>query len=165
MTQDLRIRNYSPITIAVYLRRVAHFSRHFGKSSDLLGPEEIREYQIHLVDKEKVSWSVFNQSVAAVRFFFKVTLQKDWVITNLHFSRTKKTLPIVLSVQEVARVLNAVDDHKYRTALETTYAAGLRISEVVALRVRDVDSDRMALRTEQVLAMARKRVYSMAKSA
>ncbi len=149
MMQDLRIRNYSPNTIRTYVRHVAHFSRHFGRSPDLLGPEEIRQYQIHLVDEKKVAWTTFNQSICALRFFYTVTLQRDWVIKNLHFCRKKKSLPVVLSVQEIGRVLNAVDDHKYRTVLETTYAAGLRISEAVALRVADVDGDRMALRVEQ----------------
>ena len=98
MLQDLRIRNYAPATIAVYVRRVAHFARHFGKSPDVLGPEEIREYQVHLVDEEKVSWTVFTQSVCALRFFYKITLQRDWVITNLHFARKMKTLSWYRSV-------------------------------------------------------------------
>lgn len=149
MIDDLRIGNYSPSTMRVYVRRIAHFARHFGKSPDRLGAKEIRKYQIYLVDEEKVSWSVFIQSVCALRFFYTKTLKREWIINHLHYPRKKKTLPVVLSVQEVGRVLNAVDDHKYRTLLETTYAAGLRISEVVALRVGDIDSDRKVLRIEQ----------------
>lgn len=149
MIEDLRIRNYSPRTISEYVCRVARFAMHFGKSPDVLGPEEIREYQVHLVDVAKVSWSVFNQTVCGLRFFYQTTLGKDWAVKHIPFPRQPKKLPVVLSRDEVGKILGAVKNHKHRTVLETMYAAGLRVTEALELRVCDIDSGRRMLRLQQ----------------
>jgi len=149
MIQDLRIRNYSPKTIKEYVRRVRDFAGYFKKSPALLGPPHVRQYQVHLVDEEHASWAKFNQSVCALRFFYQTTLKKDWPVKHIPFPRGEKKLPVVLSVQEVGILLAAVKNLKHRTVLETMYAAGLRISEAVHLRIPDVDSARMALRIER----------------
>jgi site-specific recombinase XerD len=146
MIDDLKIRNYAPGTIGEYVRRVRQFACYFGKSPDLLGPPHIRQYQVHLVNEEKASWTKFNQTVCALRFLYRTTLGKDWAITHIPFPKQPKKLPVVLSIKEVGKLLGAVTNLKYRSVLETMYGAGLRISEAVTLRIADIDSSRMVLR-------------------
>ena len=149
MIEDLRIRNYSERTIEIYVDRVSQFARHFGKSPHLLGPEQIRQYQVFLVQGKKASWSVFNQTVCALRFFYRVCLNKDWAVEHIPFPKQEKKLPVVLSTQEVARLLRTLDNLKHRTLLMTIYAAGLRLSEALHLAVSDIDSQRMVLRVRR----------------
>ena len=149
MIEDLRVRNYSQRTVETYVMRVAKFAQHFGKAPDLLGPEEIRLYQLHLVKERCSSWSVFNQTVCALRFFYRICLNRQWTVHQIPFPRQEKKLPVVLSRQEINRLWGAVDNLKHRTVLMTIYAAGLRLSEALHLRVEDIDSQRMALRVRR----------------
>ena len=149
MIDDMTVRNLSPRTRDCYVSQVANFAKHFGKSPELLGPEEIRLYQLYLVHEKKVSWAYFNQSVCALRFLYRITLQKDWAIEHIPFPRTERKLPVVLSLSEVAQFLGAIRRLKYRAILMTAYAAGLRISEVTHLRVTDIDSQRMVIHVRQ----------------
>lgn len=149
MIDDLRIRNYAQRTIDTYVERVAQFARHFGKSPHLLGPEQIRQYQLHLVEIRQASWAVFNQSVCALRFLYRVSLKKDWTVAHIPFPKQEKKLPVVLSLQEVGRLLESLENLKHRTLLMTLYGAGLRLSEALQLRVEDIDSQRMVLRVCQ----------------
>lgn len=149
MIEDLRIRNYSPSTIKSYIRQVAQFAAYFGKSPDVLEPPHIRQYQVHLVVDEKVCWAKFNQTVCALRFLYQKTLGKDWAFDHIPFPKGEKRLPVVLSVEEVGKLLGAVENLKHRTAIETLYGAGLRVSEAVNLKIPDIDSSRMVLRVEQ----------------
>jgi integrase/recombinase XerD len=144
MIEDLRIRNYSPHTIEIYVRQVARFARHFGRSPAALGLEEIRAYQLHLME-EGMKWSSFNQVVCALRFLYRVTLRRPWWIEHLPYGKKPRGLPVVLAQEEVLRLLAAVASPASRVALTTAYAAGLRVSEVVALRVEDIDSARMLI--------------------
>jgi site-specific recombinase XerD len=146
MTQDLRIRNYAATTIRIYIDQVARFARFFGQSPEHLGPEDIRTYQVHLVEERKVSWTTLNQTVCALRFLYRVTLGKDWTIQHIPYARREKKLPVVLSRKEVARLLRAAENRKHRTMLMAAYGCGLRRSEVLKLRVRDIDSRRMVVR-------------------
>ena len=146
MTQDLRIRNYSPRTIDTYIRAVAKFAEHFGKSPQVLGAEHIREYQVYLVETRKASWSLFNQAVCALRFLYNVTLNRKEMVEHIPFSRRERKLPEVLSSQELGRFFEHISNLKYRTVLMTMYGTGLRISEALNLRVQDVDSERGVLR-------------------
>jgi len=148
LTDDLQIRNLSVRTIESYVNAVNRFACHFGRSPEDLGPEEIRSYQLHLLDK-KLSWSSFNQNVCALRFVYSVTLQRDWAVERIPYAKLPKRLPVVLSQQEVLRFLGAVDRLKYRLVLTTQYAAGLRISEVVRLRADNIDSSRMLIHVVQ----------------
>jgi len=148
LTDDLQIRNCSPRTIESYVNAVKRFACHFGRSPEDLGPEEIRSYQLHLLDK-KLAWSSFNQNVCALRFLYSVTLQRDWAVERIPYAKLPKRLPVVLSQQEVLRFLGAVDRLKYRLVLTTQYAAGLRISEVVRLRADNIDSSRMLIHVVQ----------------
>jgi integrase/recombinase XerD len=148
MIEDMRIRNYSPKTIKDYVSRVARFARYFGKSPDQLGPEHIHGYQVHLLE-EKSSWSNFNNAVCALRLFYRVTLKKDWMIKHLPYGKRPKTLPVVLSKDEVLRLFAALHKLSHRIILMTAYSAGLRASEVARLRVEDIDCGRMLIRVRQ----------------
>lgn len=146
MIEDLRLRNYSERTVETYVMRVAKFAQHFGKSPALLGREEIRSYQLHLVQVRRCSWAVFNQTVCALRFLYRVCLERPWSLQAIPFPRQEKKLPVVLSRQEIGRLWEALDNLKHRSILMTLYAAGLRLSEALQLRVEDIDSQRMAIR-------------------
>jgi site-specific recombinase XerD len=149
MLEDLRIRNYAAGTIRVYVDLVARFARFFGKSPEELGPEDIRTYQVHLVEERKVSWTVLNQTVCALRFLYTVTLGRDWAIRHIPYAKREKKLPVVLSRKEVARLLRAVENRKHRTMLLAAYGCGLRLSELLHLRVGDIDSSRMVVQVRQ----------------
>lgn len=149
MIDDLKLRNRSPRTIQSYIAHVAHFARHFGKSPELLGLEEIRQYQVYLVNERRVSWSTFNQAVCALRFFYRHTLGLEYAVEHIPFPRQPKKLPVVLSQTEVQRLLAAVRVYRLRVLLMTTYAAGLRLSEVIHLQLSDIDSQRMLIRVRQ----------------
>lgn len=149
MLTDLRLRNYSPRTIECYTQCVARFARHFGRSPADLGPEQIRTYQQHLVETKHASWTLINQTVCALRFLYSVTLQRPTTIAFIRFPRQPKRLPVILSRAEVARFLTAVAHPKHRAVLMTMYAAGVRLSEALHLRVTDVDSARPCLRVAQ----------------
>jgi integrase/recombinase XerD len=145
MIEDLRVRNFSPTTQRAYIYAVARFAQHFGKSPELLGPEDIRVYQLHLLSKQ-LAWSTFNVSVCALRFLYRVTLGKDWAVRHIPYPRQ---LPVILSLAELQQFFEAIPNLKHRAALMTAYAAGLRVSEVVALKITDIDSQRMVIRVEQ----------------
>jgi len=149
MIEDMRVRNLSENTQQQYVRYVAKFAEHFGKSPDLLGPEDVRTYQVYLTEQRHASWGVLNVVVCALRFFYRATLGKEWAIEQIPCPRKEKRLPVVLSQDEVSCFLEHVSNLKHRAILMTAYAAGLRISEVVSLRVADIDSQRMMIRIEQ----------------
>lgn len=144
MIDDLRIRKYSENTITCYVRQVSRFARHFGTPPDRLGAEQIREYQLHLVDKG-VSVSTQIQVTCALRFLYTQTLRRDEIIKFIPFARKPKKLPIVLSQDEVRALLEAPTNWKHRAMLASMYAAGLRVSELTHLRVEDIDSKRMQI--------------------
>lgn len=149
MITDLRVRNYSPRTIECYTQCVARFARHFGRSPAGLGPEQIRTYQQHLVETKHASWTLINQTVCALRFLYRVTLQRPTTIDHIPFPRQPKRLPVILSRAEVARFLAAVSHPKHRAVLTTMYATGVRLAEALHLLVSDVDSARPCLRVAQ----------------
>jgi site-specific recombinase XerD len=149
MVEDLRLRNYSPRTIETYTRCVAGFAHYFGKSPALLGPEQIRRYQSFLVEEKKASWSLFNQTVSALRFLYGVTLGRKEAIDYIPYPKSERKLPVVLSLEEIAKFFGCVRNLKHRTVLQTMYGTGLRISEALRLRVSDIDSQRMLIRVRQ----------------
>lgn len=146
MERDLQIRGFSPSTQQCYLARMKAMIRFFMRSPDELTLEDINAYQQHLTRDRKVGWGSFNQSVGAIRFFYVVTLEKDWDIQRIPYQKTGRKLPVVLSCEEVSRLFAAVTNLKHRAMLMTAYAAGLRASEVTHLRVSDIDGQRMLLR-------------------
>ena len=145
MRDDLQLRNYSPQTVAAYLRCVAQFAQYFRTSPDRLGPEHVRQYQLYLVQERHVSWSLVMQTVCALRFFYHVTLGQPHMLTYIPQPKRPKTLPTILSQAEVAILLRTPRRLKTRTILTTLYAAGLRVSELCQLQVTDIDSSRMVL--------------------
>ena len=149
MLYDLRIRGRSENTQKAYALQIKQFAQHFGKSPEQLGPEEIRAYQIYLVEHKQASMSALTQFVAAARFLYTVTLKRDLKLTEIPYPKKPKRLPEVLSEQEAKRLIDAVRNRKHRAILTTLYATGLRVSEVCQLRVSDVDSSRMLVRVEQ----------------
>jgi integrase/recombinase XerD len=148
MTEDMTVRNFSPYTQRGYLFAVARFARHFNTSPTELGPEHVREY-LNLLIVKAISASYFNINVAALRFLYTVTLEREWMLTKLPFQKRPRKLPTVLSIEEVTRFLAAVPDQKMRAVMVTAYATGLRVFEVVALRVLDIDNQRMVLRVAE----------------
>ncbi|RLB28806.1 MAG: integrase [Deltaproteobacteria bacterium] len=149
MIEDMQIRNFSPHTRHQYVTYVAAFAKHFGKSPDQIGLEEIRSYQLFLLQDKGVCPATLNVAVSALRFLYGVTLKQDWDIQMIPYAKKPKKLPVVLSQEEALRLLQVVRDMKYRTVLMATYAAGLRVSEVTQLKVTDIDSGRMCIRVEQ----------------
>jgi site-specific recombinase XerD len=149
MLEELQRRNYSAGTIRLYLQHVAAFAQHFHRSPDQLGAEEIRRYQLFLIQEKKLAWSSYNQIVCALRFFYAKTLKRPLLLSDIPFPRKVQQLPLILSPEEVARILTAPEHLKSRALLMTIYAAGLRRSEVARLRVRDIDSARMTITVHQ----------------
>ena len=149
MLEDMAVRNFSPKTQQTYIDHVAKFARYFGKSPDVLGPEQIRTYQVYLVQDKQVAWSTFNQAVCALRFFYQISLGKDLAVKHIAYPRKERKLPVVLSPSEVSQLFEAIKNIKHRTMLMTAYAAGLRVSELASLEVSDIDSRRMLIRIRQ----------------
>ena len=144
MINDMMLHNLLPATQRSYLHAVTKFSRYFGHSPDRLGLEDVRAFQVYLVS-QGISWPWLNQTVCALRFFYGVTLNRGEIPERIAYARTPRKLPAILSPDEVVRFLEAVPSLKSRAALTTAYAAGLRVSEAVSLKVGDIDSDRMLL--------------------
>jgi len=151
MMEDLEIQNYSPNTVRLYVFHVAQFAKHFGKSPDFLGPAEIREYQLFLLKEKKLSPSTLKQVVAALRFFYGTTLGRDQGMERLRlrYGKREKRLPTVLNKKEVLRLFSSTPNLKHRTIMMTLYSTGVRVSEVIRLRVDDIDSQRMLIRVDQ----------------
>jgi site-specific recombinase XerD len=148
MTEDMTIRKFAPRTQASYIRAVRSFTVFLGRSPDTASAEDLRRYQLHLSSRG-ISTPRLNAAVTALRFFFTVTLGRSEVTDRMPFVREPRKLPVVLSPEEVARFLEAAPGLKYRAALSVAYGAGLRASEVVSLKVSDIDSMRMVIRVEQ----------------
>ena len=150
MIEDLQVRNLSVQTQQSYVRQVSRFARHFHKSPELLGPEQIRAYQLYLTNEKKLAPGSIMVAISALRFLYGVTLKKDWSLKDMIPAPKKlRTLPIVLSPEEVLHFLACIWSRKHHAILTTCYAAGLRISEAVALTLPAIDSQRMVLRVEQ----------------
>jgi integrase/recombinase XerD len=148
MIEDMTIRKFAPRTQEGYIRAVKGFSTFLGASPDRASFEDLRRYQLHLVASGAGSPTI-NHAVTALRFLFLVTLRKPQVVARLPFIREPRKLPVVLSPEEVARLLDAAPSLKYRAALSVAYGAGLRASEIISLKVEDIDSARMVIRVEQ----------------
>ena len=149
MLEDMSIRNFAQNTQESYLQQVSSFARHFSRSPEELGPEEIRAYQTHLVIDRHLSASSVGIASAALRFLYRVTLRRDWKPDDIPMPKKPFKLPVVLSPDEVMRFLACIENLKHHTILTTAYAAGLRVSEATHLKVIDVDSQRMMLRVDQ----------------
>ncbi len=149
MIDDMTARGFAKATHDGYLHAVSALARFHGKSPDQLTPREVQRFLIHLVKERGLTWATCNSYVHALRFFYRITLERD--DTSFHIPRGKDALrlPEILSRQEVRALLQAAANQRDRALLATTYGAGLRASEVIGLRLGDIDSARMCLRIEQ----------------
>ena len=159
MIEDMQLRNFASGTLRNYVHHVANFAQYFGRSPDQLDLEAVRQYQLYLLQERKLSAQSINQYISAVKFLYLVTLEMPW--TEEYFPRVRRPhkLPVVLSHEEMLQFFDHIPSLKYRAALMICYGAGLRISEVVALQVSDIDSQRMLIRVEQ--GKGRKDRYAM----
>lgn len=148
LIDDLRIRNYSARTVEAYVAAVRKLTRHCRRSPDQATVEELRAFQVHLLAR-RTSWSQFNQIVSGLRFFFGTTLGRPNVVPMLPYGKKPRRLPSVLGVEEVAQLLQAARPGRERILLQTAYACGLRISELVSLQVTDIDAARMVVHVRQ----------------
>jgi site-specific recombinase XerD len=144
----MTIRKFAPKTQHDYVQRIKNFAAFLGRSPDTASFEDVRRYQLRLASSG-VSVPTINQTVSTLRFFFKVTLKRHEIVEHTHFIHEPRKLPVVLSPEEVARLLDAAPGLKYKAALSVAYGAGLRATEVVSLKVSDIDSKRMIIRVEQ----------------
>lgn len=150
MIEDMQVRNLAANTQDSYVRQVSLFARYFNKSPELLGPEQIRAYQLYLTNEKKLATGSIVIAVSALRFLYNVTLKKGWSFEEVIPAPKKpQKLPIILSPEEVLAFLDCVRSRKHGAILTTCYAAGLRISEAVALTPSAIDSKRMVIRVEQ----------------
>jgi integrase/recombinase XerD len=148
MIEDMTIRKFAPKTQHDYLQRVKNFAAYLGRSPDMASSEDVRCYQLHLT-ASGAGVPTVNQTVSTLRFFFKITLGRPDLVERTAFVYEPRKLPVVLSPEEVVRLLDAAPSLKYKAALSVAYGAGLRVSEVVALKIGDIDSKRMVIRVEQ----------------
>ena len=158
MLDDLRMRKLNPKTQSAYIRAVRNFTKYLGRSPDTATIDDLRNYQLHLVDAGTSPTSL-NAAIIGLKFFFDVTIDRGELMAKMRPVRVPQRLPVVLSKEEVGRLIAACGNLKHQTALSLAYGTGLRASEVTALKVGDIDSDRMTLRVEQ--GKGRKDRYAM----
>lgn len=159
MIETLELRGVSPKTVKLYVDCAARFARHFNKSPERLGSEEVRQYLLYLIHERKVAWGTYKQALAALRFLYRWVLNRGDVVQDIRAPRPERRLPVVLSFAEVHRFFAAITSFKHRTLLMFAYAAGLRVSEASRVRVADIDSERMTIRV--VLGKRKKDRYTI----
>jgi integrase/recombinase XerD len=142
MLEDLRIRNYAPSTVTGYVRAVAQFAKHFNKSPDLLGPDQIRSWQLYLLNEKGFKLPSYIQAISGLRFFYRITLHSKIDIERIPLPRYESKLPAILSKEEVKALLEAPRNLGHRAILAAMYGTGLRVSEVTSLKVQDLDRGR-----------------------
>ncbi len=148
MIEDMTLRKLNPKTQSTYIRAVVNLTRFLGRAPDTAEAEDLRRYQLHMVEQETTS-TTLNATITGLKFFFEVTLDRPEAMKRMHHVYQPRRLPEVLSGDEVTRVLQGAGSLKYQAALGVAYGAGLRASEVVHLKVTDIDSERMVIRVEQ----------------
>ena len=142
MKEDLLLKAYSPNTMRSYLRCARHFAKHYMRSPEEMGEQEVRDFLLHLVRDRKASPATLDMYVNALKFLYNITLKRPEVVKGISHPKRPKTLPVILSPEEVLRIFAAIRSVKHKAIIATAYAAGLRISEVCGLRIADIDSQR-----------------------
>jgi len=145
MQEDLLLKAYSPNTQRNYLRCARHFAKHYMRSPEEMGEQEVRDFLLYLVRDRQASPANLDMHVNALKFLYNVTLKRPEVVKGLSHPKRPKTLPVILSPEEVLRIFAAIRSVKHKAIIATAYAAGLRISEVCGLRIADIDSQRMRI--------------------
>jgi len=149
MMDDMVIRNLADNTQSSYLLQVSSFATHFRRSPEALGPEEIRAWLVYLREERKLAPTSLHPAVGALRFLYRVTLKRPWSDEDFPLPKKPVKLPVILSLEEITTFFESIASLKQRTILMTAYAAGLRVSEAVHLKVTDIDSQRMVIRVNQ----------------
>jgi site-specific recombinase XerD len=149
MLEELQRRNYSPETARLYLGTVKDFARYFGKSPDKLGQEDLRQYQLYLLNERKLSVGTIVARIAALRFFFVKVLRRPYRQVDLVYPKQSERLPVILSEEEVARLIESASSSYHRVILMTLYGTGLRREELCRLKLTDIDSQRMVIHVRQ----------------
>ena len=150
MIEDMQLRGLSEKTQEAYLRTVRQLAEYYGKSPDLVDEEELRQYLLHLKNERQVSASTLGIALCGIKFFYERTLHVEWPTFELARPTREKKLPVVLSVEEVQRVLSGIRRQRYRVCLGTIYSCGLRLQEGINLQVEDIDDERMVIHHEIV---------------
>jgi len=145
MIEELRLGNYSRHTEQAYLAAVEKFANYFDKSPEKMGPEEVREYCIYLIEDRRVAWGTYNIELCALRFLYHKTLKRDQLLQGLPCPKGEQHLPVVLSCEEIKQFFDATETLKQRALFMCAYSCGLRVSELASLRIKDIDSQRMAI--------------------
>ena len=149
MLDELRRRNYAQNTVRSYIKAIEDFARYFGKSPEYLGPQHIREYQVHLFQDRKLAPGTVQGRGAALRFLYVKTLHRPYLPDQIPFPKRARRLPTVLSSEEVALLIDSAKNLMHRAILMTLYATGLRRAELCRLKVTDIDSERMVIHVLQ----------------
>ncbi|TWU40163.1 Tyrosine recombinase XerC [Novipirellula aureliae] len=145
LAEDMKIRNMADRTIDAYTYHAAKFADFIKKPLDRVTPEDVRSFQLYLIETRKLAYSSFNQAVCALRFLYTHSIRVPWPVTMVPFGKRPKTLPVVLGRQEVDELLRCTKNLKQRTFITTLYATGMRFSEAANLRIEDIDSKRMQI--------------------
>jgi site-specific recombinase XerD len=149
MQGDMELRGFTKPTQQTYLREVRKFEEHFNKPAEELGEKEIKEYLLHAVRDRKISQSTLKQYYSGLRFLYKITLKREWVVDKIPYPKQTTKLPVILDKQEVQSLLSTTENIKHKAILMVTYSAGLRVSETTHLAVSDIDSTRMLIHIRQ----------------
>jgi integrase len=150
MLEELQRRNYSPATTRGYIRAVRQFAEYFNRSPEQMGAEEVRRFQLYLLNEKKLAPGTVEIRMSALRFLYKKTLKRrDLTFDDLVFPKTPKKLPVILSPEEVTRMIEATQNLMHRTILMVLYGTGMRRTEASLLKVSDIDSERMVIHIRQ----------------
>ncbi len=149
MIQDLQLKGATQQTQNIYLREVSNFAKYFSKSPDEITEDEIKEYLLHLKKDRDLADGTFRFYVAGIKFLYRTTLQKEWMVDKIKFGKRKKKLPVVLDLSEVQALFSVTENIKHKAILILTYSSGLRISETSRLKITDIDSKRMMVYIRQ----------------
>src|SRR5258706_6930486 len=149
MLEELQRRNYAQTTVEAYIHALREFAQYFHRPPDQLGPEHIRQFQLHLLRDRKLAANTVKQRVAAVRFFFVRTLKRPYLREDIPYPKGPRRLPVVLSQEEVTRLIDSASNLSHRVMLMILYSTGIRRSELVHLQVGDIDSARMVIHVRQ----------------
>lgn len=159
MRKDLQLRGITDRTQKKYVREVGIMAEYFDKPLEELGEKEVKDYLVHMMETRKLSRGTYKCYVAGIKFLYKTTLNREEVVEKIKYPKAKKTLPVVLDLAEIRTMLSVIENLKHRALLTITYSAGLRVSEVIKLKVTDIDSKRMMVRVQQ--GKGRKDRYSI----